>query len=54
MQKYLESPLATQLFGERFSARGRRLVDKDPEGALTFTKKKQPALKPHRLKPKII
>ena len=39
MQKYLESPLATQLLASGFQPGDVVLVDKDPEGALTFTKK---------------
>ena len=39
MQKYLESPLATQLLASGYQPGDVVLVDKDPEGALTFTKR---------------
>ncbi|HNW95828.1 MAG TPA: AAA family ATPase [Anaerolineaceae bacterium] len=39
MQKFLESPLATQLLASGFQAGDVVLVDKDPEGGLTFAKK---------------
>ncbi|MEN6555437.1 MAG: AAA family ATPase [Anaerolineaceae bacterium] len=39
MQKFLESPLATQLLASGFQAGDVVLVDKDPEGGLAFAKK---------------
>ena len=39
MQKYLESPLATQLLASGYQAGDVVFVDKDPEGALSFTKR---------------
>ncbi len=39
MQKYLESPLATQLLASGFQAGDVVLVDKEADGTLTFTKK---------------
>ncbi|MEL7645386.1 MAG: AAA family ATPase [Anaerolineaceae bacterium] len=46
MQKYLESPLATQLLASGFQPGDVVLVDKDPEGALSFTKKEAASAEP--------